>query len=105
MACTCSHAKVLPSFDQQFLPFINPQVHKKGFAIRTIQKDGCGPVSTIMPEVNVLKTATINKKHIKTNSPNKTFLAEWKSLMELEIIDKKPIPNFYEATTSAKPLT
>ena len=42
---------------------------------------------------------------IKTNSPNKTFLAELKSLMELEIINKKPIPNLQEATTSEKPLT
>ncbi len=36
----------------------------------------------------VLKTATINKKDIKTNSPEETFLAEWKSIMKLEIIKK-----------------
>ena len=58
-----------------------------------------------MPAFIVLKKATINKQDIKTNSPNKTFLAEWKSLMELEIINKEPIPNLHAATTSAKPLT
>ena len=42
-----------------------------------------------MPAFIVLKKATINKQDIKTNSPNKTFLAEWKSLMELEMIYKK----------------
>ena len=52
-----------------------------------------------MPEFIVLKRATINKQDIKINSPNKTFLAEGKSLMELEIINKKPIPKFHAATT------
>ena len=73
--------------------------------ISTIQKGGGGPASTRMPALIVLKTATINKQDIKTNSPNKTFLAEWKSVMELEIINKKPIPILHEATTSARPLT
>ena len=54
---------------------------------------------------NVSKTATINKKDIKTKSPNKTFQTEWKSLMELEIINKKPIPKLHAATTFAKPTT
>ena len=58
-----------------------------------------------MPAFIVLKTATINKQNIKTNSPNKSFLAEWISLIELEIINKKPIPKLHAATTSAKPLT
>ncbi len=58
-----------------------------------------------MPAFIVLKTATPNKQDIKTNSPNKIFLAEWKSLIELEIINKKPIPNLHAATTSAKPRT
>ena len=61
--------------------------------------------STRMTAFNVLRTSTINKKDIKTNSPNKTFLAECKSLMELEIINKKPITKLQTATTSAKPLT
>ena len=58
-----------------------------------------------MPAFIVLKTATINKQDIKTNSPNKNFLADWKSLMELEIINRRPIPKLHAATTSAKPLT
>ena len=37
----------------------------------------------------VLKKETINKHEINTNSLNKIFLAEWKSLMELDIINKK----------------
>ncbi len=53
----------------------------------------------------MLNTATINKENIKTNSPNKTFLGELKSIMELEIINKRPIPKLHAATTSAKPLT
>ena len=73
--------------------------------IRTIQKGGGGPASTRMPAFIVLKIATINKQDIKTNSTIKTFVAEWKSLMELEIINKKPIPKLHAATTSEKPLT
>ena len=98
-------AKQQTSFDQQFLPLSNPYAHKNGFAIKTIQKGGGGPASTRMPAFIVLKTATINKQDIKNNSPNKTFLAEWKSLMELEIINKRPIPKLHAAITSAKPLT
>tara|TARA_Y100001968_G_scaffold215881_1_gene198597 strand:- start:303 stop:590 length:288 start_codon:yes stop_codon:yes gene_type:complete len=64
-----------------------------------------GPASTRLYAFIVLKTATINKQDIKTNSPNKTFQAEWKSLMELKIINKKPIPKLHEPTTSTKPLT
>ena len=52
-----------------------------------------------MPAFIVLKGTSINKQDNKTKSPNKTFLAEWKSLMELEIINKKPIPIFHSATT------
>ena len=73
--------------------------------IRTIQKGRGGTASTKTPAFIVLKTATISKQDIKANSPNKTFLAEWKSLMELEIINKKAIPKLHAATTSAKPLT
>ena len=53
-----------------------------------------GPASTRMSAFIGLKTSTINKQDIKTNSPIKTYLAEWKSLIELEIINKKPIPKF-----------
>jgi len=59
-----------------------------------------GPASTRMPAFIGLKSPTINKQDIKTNSPIKTYLAEWKSLIELEIINKKPIPKFITATTS-----
>ena len=52
----------------------------------------------------MLKTVTINKQDIKTNSPNKIYLAELKTLMELEIVNKKPITKMHAATTSAKPL-
>ena len=58
-----------------------------------------------MPALVMLRTATINKQDISTNSPNKTFLAEWESLMELEIINKKPIPRLHATTTSARHLT
>ena len=51
----------------------------------------------------MLNTATINKQDIKTNSLNKTFLAECKSLMELEIINKQTILKLHAAITSAKP--
>ena len=73
--------------------------------MRTNQKGGGGPASTRIPAFIVLNTATISKQSININSPNKTFLAEWKSVIELEIINKKPIPKLHEATTSAKPLT
>ncbi len=53
----------------------------------------------------MLKTAITNRQDIKTNSPNKTFIAEPKSLIELEIINKNPIPKLLAATTSANPLT
>ena len=56
-----------------------------------------GAVSKRMYSFRVVKTVTINKKDIKNNLLNKTFLAEWKSLMELEII-KKPIPKLHAAT-------
>ena len=58
-----------------------------------------------MPAFIVLKKATINKQDIKTNSPNKTFLEECKSFMELEIINNKPITKFNAAITSSNPLT
>ena len=58
-----------------------------------------------MPAFIVLKTATINKQDIKTNSPNKTFLAEQKSIKELGKINKKPIPKLHATTISTKPLT
>ena len=64
-----------------------------------------GQESTRMPAFIVLKTATIHKQDIKTNSPNKTFLAESKSLIKLEIINTKPIRKLHTATTSAKPPT
>ena len=52
----------------------------------------------------MLKTSTINKHDIKNNSPTKSFIAESKSLIELKNTNKKPIPKFLAATTSAKPL-
>ena len=58
-----------------------------------------------MPAFIVLKTATINKQDIKINSPNKTFLAECKYLMELEIMNKKSITKFLTATKSDYPQT
>ena len=54
--------------------------------------------------LGVLNTATNNRQSINTNSPNKTSFADMWSLMELEIINKKPIPIFDTATTSAEPL-
>ena len=56
------------------------------------------------PALRVLNIATIKRQDINTNSPSKTFLADSWSLMELEIINKKPIPIFVAATTSAEPL-
>ena len=44
-------------------------------------------------------------KNIKTNSPDKTFLKEALSFIELQIINKKPIPKLHAAKTSAVPLT
>ena len=35
------------------------------------------------------------------NSPRKSFLAEWQSLIELEIINKKQIPNLDMETEEA----
>ena len=58
-------------------------IGKKGFSIRTIQKSVGGQASTIMPTFNLHKKATINSQDVKTNSPNRIFLSEWKSLMEL----------------------
>ena len=78
---------------------------KNGFKIKKNQKGESGTSSTRITAFIVLKTATINKQFIKTNSPNKTFRTEWKSRLKLEIINKKPIPKFITATTSLKPLT
>ena len=83
----------------------NPKIHKRGFTIKTIQKGGGGPPSTIVPAFEVLNRATDKKQNIKTNSPNKTFLKEALSFMELQIINKQPIPKLLAATTSAVPLT
>ena len=80
-------------------------MHKRGFAIKTIQKGGGGPPSTIVPALKVLNRATAKKQNIKANSPDKTFLKEALSLMELQIINKQPIPKLLAATTSAVPLT
>jgi len=55
--------------------------------------------------LNVLNRATPKKQNIKTNSPNKTFLKEALSFIELEIINRQPIPKLLAATTSAVPLT
>tara|TARA_Y100001968_G_scaffold291367_1_gene295718 strand:+ start:1241 stop:1462 length:222 start_codon:yes stop_codon:yes gene_type:complete len=57
-----------------------------------------------MPAFIVLKTATIKKQDIKTNSVNK-LLTELKSHMELETINKKPTPKLHATTTTTKPLT
>ena len=69
MECIYSYKKVQTSFDQKFLPFSNPKVHNKGFAIRTIQKGGGGPASTKILGFIVLKRESINKQNIKINSP------------------------------------
>ncbi len=42
----------------------------------------------------MLKKATINEQDIKSDSPNNTFQAEWKSLMELKIINKSQSLNY-----------
>ena len=73
--------------------------------IKTIQNGGGGPPSTIDPALKVLNRATAKKQNIKTNSPDKTFLKEALSLIELQIIKNKPIPKLLAATTSAIPLT
>ena len=78
-------------------------MHKRGFTIKTIQKGGGGPPSTIVPALKVLNRATAKKQNIKTNSPDKTFLKEALSFIELQ--NKKPIPKLHAATTSAVPLT
>ena len=70
-----------------------------------IQKGGGGPPSTIVPALIVLNRATAKKQNIKDNSPDKTFLKEDLSFMELQIINKQPIPKLLAATTSAVPLT
>ena len=53
----------------------------------------------------MLKTVRINKQDINNNSTNKLFQRESKSLIEYEILNKKPIPKFITTTTSQKPLT
>ena len=45
-----------------------------GFTIKTTQKGGGGPPSTIVPALKVLNKATANKQAIKASSPDKTFL-------------------------------
>ena len=80
-------------------------MHKSGFTIKTIQKGGGGPPSTIVPALKVLNRATDKKQNIKTNSPDKTFLKEALSFMELQVINKQPIPKLLAATTFAVPLT
>ena len=76
-----------------------------GFTIKTTQKGGGGPPSTIVPALKVLNKATANKQAIKASSPDKTFFKDFLSLIELQIINKKPIPKLLAATTSAVPLT
>ncbi len=71
--------------------------------IKTIKNGGGGPPSTIDPALKVLNRATAKKKHIKTNSPNKTFLKETLSFIEIQIINKKTVPKLLAATTSAVP--
>ena len=56
----------------------------------------------MIPALRVLNTATIKRQDINTNSPGKTYLADSQSLMELEIINKRPIPIDFVATISAK---
>ena len=83
----------------------NPKIHKRGFTIKTIQKGGGGPPSTIVPALRVLNRATAKKQNIKANSPVKTFLKEALSFIELQIINKQPIPKLLAATTSAVPVS
>ena len=79
--------------DLNWSSFEQSIAHKTGFAIRTIQKGGGRPASTIIPAFIMLYKAKINKQDIKINSSNKTFLAESKSLIELDIINKNTMPN------------
>ena len=92
-------------FDQLLVPFNNPQERKTEFTIRRIQKGVGGAASTIIPTFIVLKTVRINKQDINNNSTNKLFQRESKSLIEHEILNKKPIPKFITTTTSLKPQT
>ena len=73
--------------------------------LRTIQKGVDGPGSTKIPTFIVLKTVRINKQDIKITRLIKLFQRESKSLIELDILNKKPIPKFITETTSLKPLT
>ena len=80
-------------------------MHSRGLTIRTIQKGGGGPPSTIVAALKVLNRATVNKEAIKASSPIKTFFKDFLSLIELQIINRKPIPKLLAATTFAVPLT
>ena len=51
-------------------------MHNIGFTIKTTQKGGGGPPSTIVPALKVLNKATANKQAIKAISPDKTFFKE-----------------------------
>ena len=53
----------------------------------------------------MLKTVRINKQDINNNSAYQAFQRESKSLIEHEILNKKPIPKFITTTASQKPLT
>ena len=49
--------------------------------------------------------STVNKQVIKASSPDKTFFKDFLSLIELQLINKKPIPKLLAATTSVVPHT
>ena len=48
-----------------------------GFTIKTTQKGGGGPPSTIVPALKVLNKATANKQAIKASSPDKTLIKDF----------------------------
>ena len=75
-----------------------------GFTIKTTQKGGGGPPSTIVPALKVLNKATANKQAIKASSPDKTFFKDFLSLIVLQIINEEPITKLQAATTSEVPL-
>ena len=53
----------------------------------------------------MLKTVRIYKQALKINRLTKLIQRESEFHIELEILNKKPIPKFITATTSLKPLT
>ena len=53
----------------------------------------------------MFKTVRVTNKTLKIIRLKKLFQREYKSLIELVILNKKPIPKFITTTTSPKTLT